>query len=182
MPVELQLHIFTDASQLGFSAAAYLRLVFPDGGVEVAFLMAKTHVAPLKQRTIPQLELKGACEGVDLTTLIATELHLDKTKTTFSTPTHKPCCNGSTRKRASSTSSPAIESAKSIEKPILRSGDALQESTIQQTPAAAASIPPTKTHLSHFTKVQRSCFKTRRHGLRGNRRPKKPYKNRRAVR
>ena len=47
--------------------------------------MAKTHFAPLKQRTIPQLELKGACEGVDLATLIATELHLDKTKTTFHT-------------------------------------------------------------------------------------------------
>ena len=43
--------------------------------------MAKTHVAPLKQRTIQQLELKGACEGVDLATLIATELYLDKTKT-----------------------------------------------------------------------------------------------------
>ena len=47
--------------------------------------MAKTHFAPLKQRTIPQLELKGACEGVDLATLIATELHLDKAKTTFHT-------------------------------------------------------------------------------------------------
>ena len=47
--------------------------------------MAKTHVAPLKQRTIPHLELKGACEGVDLVTLIATELQLEKTKTTFHT-------------------------------------------------------------------------------------------------
>ena len=80
VPVELQLHIFTDARQLGFGAAAYLRLAFLDGGVEVAFLMAKTHIAPLKQWTFPQLELKGACEGVDLATLITTELYLDKTK------------------------------------------------------------------------------------------------------
>ena len=85
VPVELQLHIFTDARQLGFGAAAYLRLAFLDGGVEVAFLMAKTHIAPLKQWTFPQLELKGACEGVDLATLIATELHLNKTKTTYHT-------------------------------------------------------------------------------------------------
>ena len=47
--------------------------------------MAKTHIAPLKRRTFPQLELKGACEGVDLATLITTELYLEKTKTAFHT-------------------------------------------------------------------------------------------------
>ena len=77
-PVDIQLHIFTDASQLGFGAVAYLRIVFPDGGVEVAFLMVKTHAAPLKQRTIPQLELKGAHARVGLAKLITTELDVDK--------------------------------------------------------------------------------------------------------
>ena len=76
--------MFTDANQLGLNAAAYLRLVFPDGGIEVAFLMAKTYVAPLKQRTITQLVLKLACDGVDLAMLITTELYLEKKENHFS--------------------------------------------------------------------------------------------------
>ena len=59
IPVDTQLHVFTDASELGFSAVAYLRFVYADDGVEVAFLMTKTHVAPVKKRTIPELELRG---------------------------------------------------------------------------------------------------------------------------
>ena len=59
-PIDQQLHVFTDDSQLGFGAVAYLRLDYSDAEVEVAFIMAKTHVAQVRQRTIPQLELKGA--------------------------------------------------------------------------------------------------------------------------
>ena len=85
IPVDTQLHVFTDASELGFGAVAYLRFVYAGDGVEVAFLMAKTHVAPVKKRTIPELELKGACEGVDLARVIADELQVDYRKVTFHT-------------------------------------------------------------------------------------------------
>lgn len=65
--------MFTDASDLGFGAVAYLRFVYADNGVEVAFLMAKTYVASVKKRTTRELELKGACEGVDLAIVVADE-------------------------------------------------------------------------------------------------------------
>ena len=85
IPVYTQLHVFTDASKLGFGAVAYLRFVYADDGVEVAFLMTKTHVTQLKKRTILELELKGACEGVYLARGIANELPLDYRKVSFHT-------------------------------------------------------------------------------------------------
>ena len=84
--------------------------------------MAKTHVSPLNQRTIPQPELKEACVGFDLAILITTELYLENTKT-FPIPTRRPYFNGSTRKSASLMSLPATVLEKSIEKLIRRSGD-----------------------------------------------------------
>ena len=48
-----QLHVFTDASNLAHGAVTYLRTQNADGEVELAFVMAKTHVAPIKKHTIP---------------------------------------------------------------------------------------------------------------------------------
>lgn len=44
--VKVELHVFRDASEKGFGAVCYARYVFPDGRIEVAFVMAKTRVAP----------------------------------------------------------------------------------------------------------------------------------------
>ena len=74
IPADTQLHVITDTSELGFVAVTYLRFVYADDGVDVAFLIAKTHVAPVKKRTIPELELKVACEEVDQERVIADEL------------------------------------------------------------------------------------------------------------
>ncbi|KAL9972904.1 hypothetical protein ACROYT_G019295 [Oculina patagonica] len=55
--VRVELHVFGDASEKGFGAVCYARYVFPDGRIEVAFVMSKTRVAPLRQLSIPRLEL-----------------------------------------------------------------------------------------------------------------------------
>ncbi|UYV73013.1 hypothetical protein LAZ67_10001523 [Cordylochernes scorpioides] len=54
------LHIFMDSSNAAFAACAYLRSGFP-GSVQVQLLMARSRVAPMKNTTIPRLELV-ACE------------------------------------------------------------------------------------------------------------------------
>ncbi|UYV63140.1 hypothetical protein LAZ67_2003276 [Cordylochernes scorpioides] len=54
------LHIFMDHSNAAFTACAYLRNGFP-GSVQVQLLMARSRVAPMKNTTIPRLELV-ACE------------------------------------------------------------------------------------------------------------------------
>ena len=45
----VQLHIFANASEKGFDAVCYARYVLPGGRIHVAFVMAKSRVAPLKQ-------------------------------------------------------------------------------------------------------------------------------------
>ena len=63
------LHVFTDASKSAYGACAYLVK-----GTESTFVMAKNHVAPLKQLTIPQLELMGALIGGRLASHILSSL------------------------------------------------------------------------------------------------------------
>lgn len=55
----VQLHNFADASTLGYGTVTYLRLETKHD-VHVTFLLSKARVAPLKQETIPRLELTAA--------------------------------------------------------------------------------------------------------------------------
>ena len=59
-PSSLQLHGFADASVEAYSAVVYLRATYPTLPPSVQLVVAKSKVAPLKTRTIPQLELCGA--------------------------------------------------------------------------------------------------------------------------
>lgn len=63
VPVSAQLHHFSNASQVGYGTVSYLRLE-KDDNIQVAFLLGKARVAPLKQTTIPRLELTGAVLSV----------------------------------------------------------------------------------------------------------------------
>ncbi|XP_062533380.1 uncharacterized protein LOC134202389 [Armigeres subalbatus] len=60
---DIQIHLFVDASELGYACAVYFRLQ-SDRGVRVALVGAKTKVAPMKTLSIPRLELKAAILGV----------------------------------------------------------------------------------------------------------------------
>lgn len=65
-----QLHIFDDASEAAFAAAAYWRIGRPDGTYDVCFIAGKTRCAPLKLLSVLRLELQAAVLATRLRTTI----------------------------------------------------------------------------------------------------------------
>ncbi|XP_062528845.1 uncharacterized protein LOC134200289 isoform X1 [Bombyx mori] len=66
-PDNVELHCFTDASQMAYGACLYLKSTDNVGKVTVHLFCAKAKVAPLKpELTIPRLELMGALLGARL--------------------------------------------------------------------------------------------------------------------
>ena len=65
-----QLHILCDASEVGYGAAAYVRVQSSDNKVYCNLLFAKARVAPLKAVTIPRLELVAAVLAIRLYEII----------------------------------------------------------------------------------------------------------------
>lgn len=66
--VSLQLHGFCDASEKGYCAVIYCRVVGNDGSIVVRLCCAKSKVAPLRKCSVPRLELLAAVLLSDLTT------------------------------------------------------------------------------------------------------------------
>ncbi|XP_045509321.1 uncharacterized protein LOC123704872 [Colias croceus] len=56
----LELHGFSDASNLAYAAVVYARVVDKNRNIHVHLVTSKTRVAPIKQISIPRLELCGA--------------------------------------------------------------------------------------------------------------------------
>nr|XP_054607751.1 uncharacterized protein LOC129167238 [Nothobranchius furzeri] len=82
-PLQAQLHHFADASEHGYGTVSYLRLQDEKGNVHLAFMLGKARVAPLKQTTIPRLELTAAVLAVKVDRMLRKELSLDLTYSYF---------------------------------------------------------------------------------------------------
>ena len=76
--------VFCDASRLAFGTCAYVRWELMDGTVGVRFVVAKACVAPLKELTIPRLELQAAVLASRLAKTILDENHLKLERVIFS--------------------------------------------------------------------------------------------------
>ncbi|XP_073954835.1 uncharacterized protein [Choristoneura fumiferana] len=74
----LELQGFSDASSEAFAAVVYVRAVSKDGNVHVALVAAKTKVAPIKQVSIPRLELCGAVLLTRLLKEVGEVMKIDK--------------------------------------------------------------------------------------------------------
>lgn len=72
--VNVQLHHFSDASEIGYGAVSYLRIVDDKGAAHCSFVLGKSRVTPLKVVSIPRLELAAAVVAVKLNCLIRNEL------------------------------------------------------------------------------------------------------------
>lgn len=59
----VEIHTFTDASDVAYGACVYVRSVDTDGSIKVSLLASKSKVAPLKRLSIPRLELSAALIG-----------------------------------------------------------------------------------------------------------------------
>ncbi|XP_071653530.1 uncharacterized protein [Temnothorax longispinosus] len=77
---QVELHGFADASERGYAAAVYLRIT-RNGTVAFHLLAAKSKVAPVKQVSLPQLELTAAALLTSLT------CHTRSTLVLFTAPT-----------------------------------------------------------------------------------------------
>ena len=58
--VKLELHAFSDASERAYASVVYLRTISETGDVTIHFIASKAKVSPIKQQSIPRLELLGA--------------------------------------------------------------------------------------------------------------------------
>ena len=56
----MQLHGCCDASTVAYAAVIYFRFSDGNGAIKTSFIMAKTRVAPIKQTSVPRLELMAA--------------------------------------------------------------------------------------------------------------------------
>ena len=69
-----EIHIFADASTVGYGSVAYQRLCDNEGHIHCSFLMGKARLAPIKAVTIPRLELTAATLSVRLGEVLKKEL------------------------------------------------------------------------------------------------------------
>lgn len=66
----VKLHAYGDASEKGYGACVYLRLVQPTGKCKASFVMARGRVAPIKSISLPRLELLAALLCARLITML----------------------------------------------------------------------------------------------------------------
>ncbi|XP_072022453.1 uncharacterized protein [Amphiura filiformis] len=82
-PTSVQLHHFSDASEIGYGNVSYLRFTNQRDDVHCALVLSKSRVAPLKQVTIPRLELTAATVAVKINHMIHKELEIQINDTIF---------------------------------------------------------------------------------------------------
>lgn len=82
-PTAIEIHSFSDASELAYSACVYLRSISNNNNVSVHLVTAKNRVAPLKATTIPRLELCGAFLAARLVEKVKSSLRLQINRFTY---------------------------------------------------------------------------------------------------
>ena len=136
---ENEIHVFVDASTVAVAAVAYLKTV-PNlsTDVETCYVIGKCKVAPIKQISIPKLELEAAVIGVRILSTIMKESSFHITRSTLWTDSQVVLDWLSTTKKQ-----PVflrIASKKSLHQLVLTNGNTLPPKKIQLTTGPVVSI------------------------------------------
>ena len=75
-PERVQIHHFCDASEIGYGTVSYIRME-NDCGIHCSFLTSKARVTPIKQVSIPRLELTAATVAVKVNAMLHKELKIE---------------------------------------------------------------------------------------------------------
>ena len=75
-PKNIQLHVFSDGSETGYGACAYLRMTDVYDNTACCLVLGKSRLAPIKQTSIPRLELCGAVVSCRLYAMLKRELDI----------------------------------------------------------------------------------------------------------
>lgn len=81
----MEIHIFSDASEKAIAAAAYLKSTTSDGQTSVRFIMGKSKLAPIKGHTVPRLELCASVLAIEIAEIIASQLDFGTDRMFFHT-------------------------------------------------------------------------------------------------
>lgn len=79
----VELHHFSDASEEGYGQCSYLRLLDTENQVHCSFVIGKARVAPLKQVSVPRLELTAALVSARMSVYLRQELKYPCVKEIF---------------------------------------------------------------------------------------------------
>ncbi|GFW07338.1 integrase catalytic domain-containing protein [Trichonephila clavipes] len=79
----IELHAFSDASEKAYGSSIYLKSISALGEVKVCLVTSKSRVSPLKQISIPRLELCGAVLAAKLMKRVKEALNLQITAVHF---------------------------------------------------------------------------------------------------
>lgn len=77
------MHHFSDASEVAYGTASYLVLVNDQGRIHCSLLMGKSRVSPLKQNTVPRLELTAALVAVKVDKMLQEEMQIPLQQSIF---------------------------------------------------------------------------------------------------
>ena len=83
--VSRQLHLFSDASTMGYGCVAYLRLQDDSNRIHCSFLMGKSRLTSTNVVTVPRLELTAATVSVRVGQMLYEELELKPEAITYHT-------------------------------------------------------------------------------------------------
>ena len=74
--VNTQIHMFADASLSAYGSCIYIRGEYSSGKISSRLFIAKSRISPIKQLTLPRLELNAALLGTNLLNITKAKLNL----------------------------------------------------------------------------------------------------------
>ena len=80
---ELDIHTFSDASERGYGCCSYLKCIDKDGQVSTTLIMSKGRISPIKQVSIPRLELQAAVMSAQVNDMLCKEFDLPISRSYF---------------------------------------------------------------------------------------------------